>query len=82
MRDMGEFARKAQVYATSHDAAGGRDRSAAVTSTNATESACVGSENCVRALYGLTRSEAYVVGEYEMDLLGRPKLIIAPSLNT
>jgi hypothetical protein len=33
----------------------------------------------VRALYNYTRSEAYVVGEYQIEDLGNPKLIILPS---
>jgi hypothetical protein len=36
-------------------------------------------QNAVRALYGYARGEAYVVGEYQIDLLGTPKLILLPS---
>ncbi len=36
-------------------------------------------QNCVRALYQYARSEAYSVGEFQIDLLGNPKLIILPS---
>jgi hypothetical protein len=36
-------------------------------------------QNAVRALYGYARSDAYAVGEYQMDLLGTPKLILLPS---
>ncbi len=36
-------------------------------------------QNAVRALYHQARAEAYVVGEYQIDLLGGPKLIILPS---
>jgi Beta-galactosidase len=36
-------------------------------------------QNCVRALYGYARSEAYMVGEDQIELLGDPKLIILPS---
>jgi hypothetical protein len=36
-------------------------------------------QNCVRALYQYARSEAYAVGEYQIGLLGNPKLIILPS---
>ena len=36
-------------------------------------------QTCVRALYHRARSSAYVVGEYQIDLLGNPKLIILPS---
>jgi hypothetical protein len=33
----------------------------------------------VRALYQYARSSAYVVGEYQIQLLGNPKLILLPS---
>jgi hypothetical protein len=33
----------------------------------------------VRALYNYARGEAYVVGEYQPELLGTPKLILLPS---
>jgi hypothetical protein len=36
-------------------------------------------QTAVRALYHYARSEAYVVGEYQIELLGDPKLIILPS---
>lgn len=36
-------------------------------------------QTCVRALYQYARAEAYVVGEYQMDALGSPKLIIVPA---
>jgi hypothetical protein len=36
-------------------------------------------QNSVRALYGYARSEAYMVGEDQIELLGSPKLIILPS---
>jgi hypothetical protein len=35
--------------------------------------------NSVRALYQYARSEAYAVGEYQIETLGDPKLIILPS---
>jgi Beta-galactosidase len=34
---------------------------------------------CVRALYQRARSSAYVVGEYQTELLGHPRLILLPS---
>ncbi len=34
---------------------------------------------CVRALYQRARSSAYVVGEYQIELLGNPRLILLPS---
>jgi hypothetical protein len=36
-------------------------------------------QSCVRALYHHARAEAYVVGEYQIELLGRPRLILLPS---
>jgi hypothetical protein len=36
-------------------------------------------QNCVRALYGYARSQAYVVGEDQIGHLGDPKLILLPS---
>lgn len=36
-------------------------------------------QSAVRALYGYARGEAYAVGEYQMELLGSPKLILLPS---
>jgi hypothetical protein len=36
-------------------------------------------QQCVRALFHYARASAYVVGEYQTQLLGNPKLIILPS---
>lgn len=36
-------------------------------------------QNAVRALYAYARASAYCVGEYQLNLLGNPKLIIVPS---
>ena len=36
-------------------------------------------KNAVRALYGYARSQAYAVGEYQIELLGSPRLILLPS---
>lgn len=36
-------------------------------------------QRCVRALFHHARSTGYVVGEYQIDLLGAPKLILLPS---
>lgn len=36
-------------------------------------------QQCVRALYHYARASAYVAGEYQIHLLGDPKLIILPS---
>jgi hypothetical protein len=80
MRDMGEFAKKAQTYATSllpPEVSIVLPQSLQLTQLS--HLALEAQQNCVRALYGLTRSEAYLVGEYQIDLLGHPKLILAPS---
>jgi len=39
-------------------------------------------QNAVRALYQYARGSAYAVGEYQIQLLGSPKLIIVPSPRT
>ncbi len=39
-------------------------------------------QNAVRALYQYARGSAYAVGEYQIQLLGNPKLIIIPSPRT
>ena len=36
-------------------------------------------QKCVRALYHEARASAYVVGEYQTELLGSPRLIILPA---
>ena len=36
-------------------------------------------QNCVRVLYQYARSSAYAVGEYQIQSLGNPKLILLPS---
>ena len=36
-------------------------------------------QKCIRALYQYARNEAYVIGEYQIESLGNPKLIIIPS---
>jgi hypothetical protein len=36
-------------------------------------------QQCVRALYQQARASAYVVGEYQIEMLGDPRLIILPS---
>ncbi len=36
-------------------------------------------QKCIRALYHVARSSAFAVGEYQIELLGNPKLIILPS---
>lgn len=36
-------------------------------------------QKCVRALYHHARASAYVVGEHQIELLGRPRLLLVPS---
>ena len=36
-------------------------------------------QQCIRALYNYARIDAYAVGEYQLELLGEPKLIVLPS---
>jgi Cellulase (glycosyl hydrolase family 5) len=36
-------------------------------------------QKCIRALYHRARSVGYAVGEYQLDLLGNPRLIVLPS---
>jgi hypothetical protein len=39
-------------------------------------------QNCVRALYYYAQADAYAVGEYQIEHLGNPRLIIVPSSYT
>jgi hypothetical protein len=80
MRDLGAFATKAAPSATElklPDVAIVLPQSfqLSVGNTMALEA----QQTAVRALYSYARSEAYAVGEYQIDLLGSPKLIILPS---
>jgi Beta-galactosidase len=80
MRDMGMFAEKAAPAATSLLA----PQVAIVLSQSLQLSTWNGfaleaQQKCVRALYHYARAEAYAVGEYQIDVLGNPKLIILPS---
>jgi hypothetical protein len=80
MRDLGDFASKAAPAATGlklPDVAIVLPQSfqLSVGNTFAVEA----QQSAVRALYGYARGEAYAVGEYQIDLLGSPKLIILPS---
>jgi hypothetical protein len=80
MRDLGEFAQKAAPLATALDLP---DVAIVLPQSNqlsvANALAVEAQQNAVRALYGYARSDAYAVGEYQIDLLGSPKLIILPS---
>jgi len=80
MRDLGEFAQKAAPSATALDlpeVAIVLPQSFQLSVYNAL--ALEAQQNAVRALYGYARGEAYAVGEYQIELLGSPKLIILPS---
>jgi hypothetical protein len=80
MRDMGEFARKAAPFATAYtlpEVAIVLPQSFQLSVAN--KLALEAQQNAVRALYGYARSEAYAVGEYQIQLLGTPKLILLPS---
>lgn len=79
-RKMGEFAKKAAPYATAFvkpEVAVVLPQSLQLSVYNRV--AIEAEQNCVRALYGYARSEAYMVGEDQIELLGNPKLIILPS---
>jgi len=80
MRDMGEFAEKAAPWATGlvqPQVAIVLPQSLQLSVLNA--NALEAQQKCVRALYQYARAEAYAVGEYQIDLLGSPKLIVLPS---
>lgn len=80
MRALGEFARKAAPAATSltlPDTAIVLPQSFQMSAGN--PFAVEAQQNAIRALYGYARSQAYAVGEYQIELLGQPKLILLPS---
>jgi Beta-galactosidase len=80
MRDMGQFAEKAAPSATGliqPQIAIILPQSLQLSTWNAL--AVEAQQKSVRALYQYARTEAYVVGEYQIELLGNPKLIIIPS---
>ncbi|MGO8815199.1 MAG: beta-galactosidase [Terriglobia bacterium] len=80
MRSMGEFAAKGETHATGlklPEVAIVLPQSLQLSVYNTT--ALEAQQNCVRALYQYARSSAYVVGEYQIQLLGSPKLILLPS---
>jgi hypothetical protein len=80
MRDMGEFAKNAELQATSliqSDVAVVLPQSLQLSVFN--RIALDAEQNCIRALYGYARSQAYVVGEDQLDQISSPKLIIVPS---
>jgi hypothetical protein len=80
MRDLGEFAGKAAPSATAltlPEVAIVLPQSLQLSVAKAF--ALEAQQNAVRALYGIARSQAYAVGEYQIELLGSPKLILLPS---
>jgi hypothetical protein len=80
MRDMGGFAKAASPWATElvePQVALILPQSLQLSVFNAT--ALEAQQAAVRALYHYGRAEAYAVGEYQIDRLGSPKLIILPS---
>ncbi len=80
MRDMGLFAEQASPSATGltePDIAIVLPQSLQLSVWNAF--ALEAQQKCIRALYQYARNEAYVVGEYQIESLGNPKLIIIPS---
>jgi len=80
MREMGEFAKKA-----AGSAAAMIQPSVAIVLPQSHQlsihngDALEAQMRCVRALFHNARAEAYAVGEYQLEQLSRPKLIILPS---
>lgn len=80
MKALGEFAQEAGPQATGFiepDVAIVLPQSFQMSVANAL--AVKAQQNAVRALYSYARGAAYVVGEYQPQLLGNPKLILLPS---
>jgi hypothetical protein len=80
MGGMGDFARTAAPYATDWikpQVAIVLPQSLQLSIDNLT--ALQAQQNAVRAMYQYARAEAYAVGEYQIDQLGSPKLIVLPS---
>jgi hypothetical protein len=80
MRDLGAFARQAAPFATGlelPETAIVLPQSFQLSVGNAY--AIQAQQSAVRALSSYARSQAYAVGEYQMELLGKPKLILLPS---
>ncbi len=79
-RAMGEFAKRVEGYAT-----GLLLPETAIVLPQSLQLSTLGrlsleaQQACVRALYGYARGEAYAVGEYQLEQLGTPKLILLPS---
>jgi hypothetical protein len=80
MRDLGSFAKAAAPQATGltlPEIAIVLPQSLQLSVNNA--QAISAQQTAVRVLYQRNRVEAYAVGEYQTDTLGKPKLIIVPS---
>jgi hypothetical protein len=80
MRAIGQFAERAAPYATGlvqPPVALILPQSFQLSIHN--KSALEAQQRAVRALYHYARAEAYAVGEYQIETLGNPKLIILPS---
>jgi hypothetical protein len=80
MRDMGRFAEQAAPWAT-----GFVTPQVALVLPQSLQLSAEGKygieaqQTAVRALYNYARGDAYAVGEYQIELLGDPKLILVPS---
>ncbi len=80
MRDMGRFAKEAAPYATGLTApqvAIVLPQSLQMSAYNS--EALLAQQTAVRVLYNYDHAAAYAVGEYQIDTLGTPKLIVLPS---
>ena len=80
MRDLGVFATAAAPYATgliSPDVAIVLPQSYQLSARNS--EALQAQQTAVRVLFQYNRVEAYAVGEYQIEALGKPKLILLPS---
>jgi hypothetical protein len=80
LRGVGDFAQRAAPYATDFikpDIALILPQSLQLSAFNFL--AIEAQQNAVRALYNYARGEAYAVGEYQIESLGSPKLILLPS---
>jgi Beta-galactosidase len=80
MRELGQFAEKAALSASAlvpPQVAIVLPQSLQLSTWNGF--ALEAQQKCVRALYQYARAEAYVVGEYQIEELANPKLIIVPS---
>jgi hypothetical protein len=80
MRDVGQFALEAAPFATAIEQPQvalvlPQSLQLSVFSAQALEA----QQTSIRALYQYARADAYAVGEYQIALLGNPKLILLPS---